>query len=161
VLHATKRQQWLVRQGVLAAVVDLLLALLLIPLAGALGAALASLGAQAVGSVLAIRAAVRIAGAGVPLGALVRITAAALAMGAVAAVPVWTLGAAPGLVAAVLLGAATYPLALRVVRALSVEDLERARMLVERLPARVRTGGLAVAGYLCRGPGPEPWSPSR
>ncbi|HEX2440700.1 MAG TPA: polysaccharide biosynthesis C-terminal domain-containing protein [Methylomirabilota bacterium] len=161
VLHATKRQQWLVRQGVLAAVVDLLLALLLIPLAGALGAALASLGAQAVGSVLAIRAAVRIAGAGVPLGALVRITAAALAMGAVAAVPVWTLGAAPGLVAAVLLGAATYPLALRVVRALSVEDLERARVLVERLPARVRTGGLAVAGYLCRGPVPEPWSPSR
>jgi O-antigen/teichoic acid export membrane protein len=161
VLHATKRQQWLVRQGVLAAVVDLLLALLLIPLAGALGAALASLAAQAVGSVLAIRAAVRIAGAGVPLGALVRITAAALAMGAVAAVPIWTLGAAPGLVAAVLLGAAAYPLALRAVRALSVEDLERARVLVERLPASVRGGGLAVAGYLCRGPVPEPCSPSR
>lgn len=161
VLHATKRQDWLVRQGVLAAVVDIGLALALIPLAGALGAALASLTAQALGSVLAIRAAVRTAGAGVPLGALVRITIAALAMGAVAAVPVWTLGAGAGLAVAIVVGAAAYPLALRALRALSVEDLDRVRVLAERLPARVRVGGLAVAGYLCRGPVPEPWSPSR
>ncbi len=161
VLHATKRQDRLLRQGILAAVVDLVLAVVLIPLAGALGAALASLAAQALGSVLAIRAAVRIAGAGVPMAALARITAAALAMGAVAAVPVWTLGSAPGLTAAVLLGAAAYPLALRALRALSVEDLDRVRVLVERLPARVQAGGLVVAGYLCRGPVSEPCSPSR
>jgi O-antigen/teichoic acid export membrane protein len=161
VLHATKRQDRLLRQGILAAVVDLVLAVVLIPLAGALGAALASLAAQALGSVLAIRAAVRIAGAGVPMAALARITAAALAMGAVAAVPVWTLGSAPGLTAAVLLGAAAYPLALRALRALSVEDLDRVRVLVERLPARVQAGGLVIAGYLCRGPVPEPCSPSR
>jgi hypothetical protein len=91
----------------------------------------------------------------------VRVTAAALAMGVVAAVPVFALGGAAGLLAAVLLGAAAYPLALRALHALSAEDLDRARVLIERLPARVRAGGLVVAGYLCRGPLPEPWSPSR
>jgi O-antigen/teichoic acid export membrane protein len=161
VLHATKRQDRLLRQGMLAAAVDLVLALVLIPVAGALGAALASVAAQALGSVLAIHAAVRIAGAGVPTAALVRVTAAALAMGVVAAVPVFALGGAAGLLAAILLGAAAYPLALRALHALSAEDLDRARVLIERLPARVRAGGLVVAGYLCRGPLPEPWSPSR
>jgi O-antigen/teichoic acid export membrane protein len=161
VLHATKRQDRLLRQGVLAAVVDLVLALALIPLAGALGAALACVVAQGLGSVLAIRAAVRIAGARVPGSALVRITTAALLMGMVAAVPMLTLGGAAGLLAAVVVGAVSYPLALRALRALTAEDLDRTRVLVDRLPARVRAGGLAVAGFLCRGPLPEPWSPSR
>ena len=161
VLHATKRQDRLLRQGVLAAVADLVLALALIPLAGALGAALASVVAQGLGSVLAIRAAVRIAGAGVPGVALVRITAAALLMGLVAAVPVLALGGVAGLASAVVVGAVAYPIALRALRALTAEDLDRTRILVERLPARARAGGLAVAGFLCRGPLPEPWSPSR
>jgi O-antigen/teichoic acid export membrane protein len=161
VLHATKRQDRLLRQGVLAAVVDLVLALALIPLAGALGAALASVVAQGLGSVLAIRAAVQIAGAGVPGVALVRITAAALLMGLVAAVPVLALGGVAGLVSAVVVGAIVYPVTLRALRALTAEDLDRTRILVERLPARARAGGLAVAGFLCRGALPEPWSPSR
>jgi hypothetical protein len=58
-------------------------------------------------------------------------------------------------------GAAAYPLALRALRALSAEDLDRVRALVERLPVRVRALGLAVAVFLCRHPVPEPWSPSR
>jgi len=161
VVHATKQQDRLLYQGLLAAAVDLLLALVLIPLAGALGAALASVAAQSLGSILAIRAAVRIAGAGVPVVALARIVAAALAMGVVTAIPVVALGGAAGLAAAVLLGAAAYPLALRGLRVLTPEDLERAGMLVERLPARARAGGLAVAGFLCRGPLAQPWSPSR
>jgi O-antigen/teichoic acid export membrane protein len=161
VLHATKQQHRLLYQGVLAAAVDLVLALALVPVAGALGAALASVVAQALGSLLAIRAAVRLAGAGVPTAALVRITAAALAMGGVAAVPVLAIGGTAGLAMAVLLGAAAYPLALRALRALSAEDLDRARVLIERLPARARVGGLAVAGFLCRGPLAEPCSPSR
>ena len=161
VLHATKQQDRLLRQGLLAAAVDLALALALVPLAGALGAAVANVVAQGLGSLLAIRAAVRVAGAGVPAGALVRIVTAALTMGVVAGVPVVTLGGGPGLAAAVVLGAAAYPLALRALRALSSEDLDRARLLVERLPAGARAGGLALAGFLCRGPVPEPWSPSR
>jgi O-antigen/teichoic acid export membrane protein len=161
VLHATKRQDRLLRQGVLAAVVDVVLALALVPLAGALGAALASVVAQGFGSVLAIRAAVRIAGTVVPVGALARIVAAALIMGLVAALPVLALGGAAGLVSAVLVGAVSYPITLRALRALTAEDLDRTRVLVERLPGRVRAGGLAVAGFLCRGPVPEPCSPSR
>jgi len=161
VLHATKRQDRLLRQGVLAAIVDVVLALALIPVLGALGAALASVAAQGLGSVLAIRAAVRIAGARVPAAALVRITAAAVVMGLAAAVPMLAFGGGAGLAAAVLVGAAAYPLALRALRALTAEDLDRTRVLVERLPGRARAGGLAVAGFLCRGPVPEPWPPSR
>jgi O-antigen/teichoic acid export membrane protein len=161
VLHATKRQDRLLRQGVLAAVVDLVLALALVPVAGALGAALASVVAQALGSLLAIRAAARIAGAGVPAAALARIVAAAVLMGAVAAVPMALLGGARGLVVAMALGVASYPLALRTLRALTSEDLDRTRVLIERLPAPARAGGLAVAGFLCRGPLPEPCAPSR
>src|SRR5574342_339351 len=48
-------------------------------------------------------------------------------MGGVALVPVVTLGGASGLVAAVALGAAAYPLALRALRALTPEDLDRVR----------------------------------
>jgi O-antigen/teichoic acid export membrane protein len=161
VLHATKRQDRLLRQGLLAAAVDLLLALLLVPAAGALGAALASVCAQALGSLLAIRAAVRLAGAAVPAAALVRITMAALAMGIAAGMAALILGGAAGLVAAVLVGAAAYPLALRALHALAAEDLDRVRVLVERLPVRARAPGLAAAAFLCRHPVPEPWSPSR
>jgi O-antigen/teichoic acid export membrane protein len=152
VLHATKRQDRLLRQGLLAAAVDLLLALILIPVAGALGAALASVLAQALGSLLAIRAAARLAGAGVPTAALARITLAGLAMGVVAGLATLVVGGAAGLGAAVLVGAAAYPLALRALHALSGEDLDRARLLLERLPPPARAGGLIVAGFLCRRP---------
>jgi O-antigen/teichoic acid export membrane protein len=154
VLHATKEQGRLLRQGLLAAAADLALALLLVPRAGALGAALASVLAQALGSALAIRAAARVAGAAIPAAALARITLAALGMGAVAAVPVHALGGGAGLLAAGLLGLAAYPLALRLLRALTAEDLDRARVLVERLPTAARTRSLALARYLCRGPVP-------
>jgi O-antigen/teichoic acid export membrane protein len=154
VLHATKRQDRLVRQGVLAAAANLALAGLLVPVAGALGAALASVVAQALGSLLAIRAAVAAAGAGVPMGPLVRITLAACLMGAVAAVPALGVGGLPGLVAAVLVGAGAYPFALRALRALTAEDLDRVRVLAERLPAATRARGLALASFLCRGPVP-------
>ena len=149
VLHAMKRQDRLLRQGLVAAAADVVLALLLIPAAGALGAAVASSAAQALGSVLAIRAAVTAAGAGVPAAALARIMAAGAVMGVIAVVPIVTLGGGPGLAAAVLTGALAYPLALRALRALSAEDLDRARLLVARLPARAHPGGFRLAAFLC------------
>ncbi len=161
VLHALKRTDRLVRQALVAAAADLGLALVLVPAAGALGAAVANVLAQGIGSVLAIRAAVRIAGAGVPTGALVRIVVAAVLMGLLALVPIVTLGGGLGLALAVGVGAVAYPLALRAMRALAAEDLDRARVLAGRLPPGVRRGSLALAGFLCRGPVPEPWSPSR
>ncbi|HEY2991424.1 MAG TPA: oligosaccharide flippase family protein [Methylomirabilota bacterium] len=150
VLHAMKRQDRLLRQGLVAAAVDLGLALALVPLAGALGAALANVLAQALGSVLAIRAAVTAAGAGVPTGALARIVAAGALMGAVAVVPIVTLGGGAGLVLAIVLGALLYPAALRATRALTAEDFDRARLLVERLPVSVRAAALGLAARLCR-----------
>jgi hypothetical protein len=97
----------------------------------------------------------------VPVGPLARIVGAALGMGLVAAIPLLALDGAAGLAVAVTAGAAAYPLALRALRALTAEDLERARSLVERWPARARASGLAVVGFLCRGPLVQPWSPSR
>ena len=152
VLHALKQQDRLLRQGLLAAAVDLALAVTLVPLAGALGAALANVAAQGLGSALAIRAAVRAAGAGVPAGALARIVAAAALMGATALVPVVTLGGGAGLVMAILVGALAYPLALRALHAFTAEDLDRLRPLVERLPVPARSRGLALAGFLCGEP---------
>ena len=165
VLHAMKRHDRLLGQGLLAAAVDVALALLLVPVAGALGAALANVAAQTLASGLAIRAAVTAAGARVPAGALARIVAAALVMGVVALVPAVTLGGGRGLLVAIVVGAVAYPLALRVLGALTPEDLDRARVLVERLPAPARAGGLAMAGFLFRAPDPRParapWSASR
>jgi O-antigen/teichoic acid export membrane protein len=152
VLHALRRQDRLVRQGVVAAGVDVVLALALVPAAGALGAAAANVAAQGLGSVLAIRAAVAVADAAVPSAALTRIVLAAALMGLVAGVPIVVVGGASGLIAAVALGAAAYPLALRALHALRVEDLDRVRVLVERLPAPTRAGGLALAGFLCAAP---------
>ena len=152
VLHALKQQDRLLRQGLLAAAVDLALAVTLVPLAGALGAALANVAAQGLGSVLAIRAAVRAAGAAVPAGALARIVAAAALMGAAALVPVVTFGGGAGLVMAIVVGALVYPLALRVLHAFTTEDLDRLRALVERLPVPARSRGLALAGFLCGEP---------
>jgi O-antigen/teichoic acid export membrane protein len=154
VLHATRQQDRLLRQAVLAAVANLALALALVPLLGALGAALASVTAQGLGSGLAIRAAAQVAGARVPAGALVRITLAALAMGGAAALPAFTLDGVAAPAAAVLLGAVAYPLALRALRALTAEDLDRVGVLAERLPAAARAGSLALARYLCRTPVP-------
>src|SRR5438093_765316 len=108
--------------------------------------------AQGLGSVLAIRAAVRAAGAAVPAGALARIVAAAALMGAAALVPVVTFGGGAGLVMAIVVGALVYPLALRVLHAFTTEDLDRLRALVERLPVPARSRGLALAGFLCGEP---------
>jgi hypothetical protein len=94
---------------------------------------------------------VRLAGATVPARALARIVGAALLMGALAALPALVLGGIAGLLGAVLLGAVAYPLALRVMHALTAEDLDRARALVERLPGPARTRSLALARFLCRG----------
>ena len=154
VLHAVKRQDRLLRQAVLAAVANVVLALALVPALGALGAALASVLAQGLGGGLAIRAAVQVAGAGVPVVALARISLAALVMGMVSSVPVISLDGAAALAAAVLLGGAVYPLALRALRALTAEDLDRARVMAERLPAGARARSLALARYLCRCPVP-------
>jgi hypothetical protein len=82
----------------------------------------------------------------------VRITLAAGVMGAVAALPVLTVGGLGGLVAAVLLGLGAYPLALRGLRALTAEDLDRVGVLAERLPGAARARSLALARFLCRGP---------
>jgi peptidoglycan biosynthesis protein MviN/MurJ (putative lipid II flippase) len=156
VLHAVKRQDRLLRQAVLAAGANVVLALALVPALGAVGAALSSVLAQGLGSGLAIRAAVQVAGVGVPVAALGRITLAALVMGLVGCVAVISLDGATALAAAVLLGGAAYPLALRALCVLTADDLDRARVLAERLPALARAPSLALARYLCRRPVPTP-----
>ena len=150
VLHATGREDRLVRQAVIAAVLNVALAAALVPLAGALGAALANVVAQSAASALAIRAAMQQGAAGVRAPALARIVGAALVMGAAAALAAGVAGGVSGLVAAVLAGAAVYPLALRALGALTAADLDRARVVVERLPRGLHSRILALVAFLCR-----------
>jgi O-antigen/teichoic acid export membrane protein len=161
VLHATRREDRLVRQALVSAALDIALAVALAPVAGALGAALASVVAQGAGSALAIRAALHATGGRLPAGALVRIVAAALLMGVAAALTASLVGGAAGVAGAVVVGAVVYPVALRTLRVLTAEDLDRARVLVARLPASARGRSLALAHFLCRSPLGESWSPSR
>jgi O-antigen/teichoic acid export membrane protein len=154
VLHAVGQQQRLVRQALIAAVVNVALAATLIPGYGALGAAFANIAAQALASVLAIRAAMHVSATRLPTRALVRGVGAALVMGIGAAVAAAVVGGLEGLVVAVVAGAAVYPLALRALGALTAEDLDRARAMADRLPRGIQARALGLAAFLCRGAAP-------
>jgi O-antigen/teichoic acid export membrane protein len=152
VLHATNHQDRLVYQGMAAAVVNVAAALVLVPAAGALGAALANVLAQVLGAALGIRAAILVAGTRLATGPLARIAGAAALMAVPAAVTAVSLDGVLGLAVGVLVGAVGYPLALRALRALSAEDLDRLTLLAQSLPPTVRRPGLGVAAFLCGAP---------
>jgi len=160
VLHAVGREDRLVRQALIAAAVNIVLAATLAPGYGAVGAALANVTAQGLASVLAIRAAVRASATRVPVGALARGVGAALVMGVGAGLTAAVLGGMTGLLAAILVGAGVYPLALRALGALTAEDMDRVRALSERLPRGVQARALALAAFLCRVSAPVP-TPAR
>ncbi|HET7342880.1 MAG TPA: polysaccharide biosynthesis C-terminal domain-containing protein, partial [Methylomirabilota bacterium] len=149
VLHATKHQRRLVSQAAWAATVNLVLALVLVPPAGAIGAALANVAAQTLHATLVLRAATRITGASLRAGRLGRIAAATAGMAAAAAAVTYALPGSSGLASGVVAGAASYVLGLRLFHALDGEDLDRVRVLLERLPVRWRLVGLGVAARLC------------
>jgi O-antigen/teichoic acid export membrane protein len=155
VLHAVKRQDCLVRTGLAAASVDVALAVLLVPRWGAAGAATANVAAQALASVLAVRAAGQAIGAGFPVRRVARIIVAAVLMGVPAALIAAHVPDVRGLLAALTVGAVTYPLALGALGALVAEDVDRARVLCERLPRPIGRPVLATVRALCRAaPGP-------
>ena len=153
VVHATKHQRRLVSQAWCAATVNVGLAFLLVPVAGAIGAALANVTAQTLQATLVLWTATRITSASLRPGRLVRIGAATVVMSAMAAVAMHALPGLAGLVAAVVAGAIGYVLGLRLFHALDAEDLDRMRVLLERLPVRFRPVGLDIATRLCCAPG--------
>jgi O-antigen/teichoic acid export membrane protein len=124
-----------------------------VPVAGAIGAALANVTAQTLQATLVLWTATRITSASLRPGRLVRIGAATVVMSAMAAVAMHALPGLAGLVAAVVAGAIGYVLGLRLFHALDAEDLDRMRVLLERLPVRFRPVGLDIATRLCCAPG--------
>lgn len=139
-LVATERYRFfLLGYGGLA-VVNVVLAVLLIPFHGAVGAAVANTAVQVVGALVHLAAAARLLGASVPVANLARcLAAAALALLAPAALRAWPLlGEAPALALMALLFAAGYPVALAATGALGPEDFRRLRALGDRLPRPVR-----------------------
>jgi O-antigen/teichoic acid export membrane protein len=135
VLYAVEGQQHLVRIGFAVGVLNLLLAVLLIPRFGAMGAAWSTSVAQAASLIPGAYFAGKMLGGTRPATRTLPATfAAALAMG----VPVWAIAqvTAPGLALAIgiPLGAVCYALNLWCFRALAPEDTERVMSVASRIP---------------------------
>jgi O-antigen/teichoic acid export membrane protein len=135
VLYAVEGQQYLVRVGLVTAVLNVVLAVLLIPRFGALGAAVATAVSQVASMLPGAYYAGRMLGGATP--ALRRFPAtfmAALAMG----VPVWAIGQLlppwAALAVGVPVGAAAYALHLWLLKALEPEDWRRIAGVASRVP---------------------------
>jgi O-antigen/teichoic acid export membrane protein/SAM-dependent methyltransferase len=150
VLHAAKATRPLVRQAVIAAGVDIGAALVLVPLAGSVGAALANAAAQATGSVLVIVAAVRITAQRIAVGPLARIVGASLIMAALAQAALWLAPGAGGIACSVVIGGVTYMMALRFLGALTADDAQRLMAVWQGWPTGLRSRADRLVAFLCR-----------
>lgn len=135
VLYAVEGQRFLVRVGLATAVLNLLLALWLIPLHGAMGAAVATSLSQVASLIPGAYFAGRMLGGVAPAWRRFPATlAAALAMG----LPVWAIAQALPPVLALLVGvpvgAIVYALGLWLLRALEPEDWQRITGVAAKLP---------------------------
>ncbi len=139
VLYAVEGQRWLVRVGVAAAAINVVLAFWLIPGQGAWGAALATAGAQ-LASLLpgTYYAARELGGVGPDVARLPRVLAAAALMAVPVAAIAATLPAAAALAVALPVGAFVYVAGLWLCRALPAEDLARVQDVAARLPVLKR-----------------------
>jgi O-antigen/teichoic acid export membrane protein len=151
VLHATKATRLLVRQALIAAGVDIGVAVVLTPLFGALGAALANTTAQGVASILVIAVVVRLTARQLVPGPLARILGASVVMGCLAVVPLALASGSAGLAGSVAVGVIGYVVALRLFRALTSEDADRLMALWRAWPSWLRSRADRLAAFLCGG----------
>jgi O-antigen/teichoic acid export membrane protein len=137
-LTATERQGSLMRFGLLAAVLNVILDLVLIPRYGGLGAALAK-GATFVFAAAGLWTMVRsMVGLRFPTGPLLRLLAVTAVMGLVVAAVARLLPPLPAVLLGVPVGALVFAVGLRLSRFLDNQDLERLRALARALPAPAR-----------------------
>jgi O-antigen/teichoic acid export membrane protein len=148
-LTATERQGSLMRWGLVAAVFNVILDLILIPRLGGLGAALAkgvTFVLAAAGLWIMVRASV---GLRFPAAPLLRLLAAAAVMGLIVAAVAHLLPSLPAVLVGVPLGAVVFATGLRLSGFLEDEDLVRLQTLARALPAPARPLFRRLCHFVC------------
>ena len=137
ILHSVDKQHFIVRLGIVVALLNIGLNLLLIPRYGAIGAAFGNSGSQVVSGVVGIAYSTRRLNLPFPLRSLGRIALAALSAAAIA----WLISAwLGGLVLAIGAGILAYPVVLRLFTALETSDHAILSRLSPYLPGQTYTG---------------------
>jgi len=147
-LYSVEKQFLIVRVGSLMAVINLILALILIPPLGALGAALANSISQTISGVVGIYYAVKLLEVEFPLNAILRIVLASLLAAASAWVTYASWRTYGGLLAAVAVAAGLYVVGLVRLQALSPADYDILAGLERYLPSPIAWGYARVLEFM-------------
>lgn len=146
-LHSVEKQGFIVRLGLVMALANIALALLLIPNYGAIGAALANSVSQLISGVVGITYTSRSLHLTFPLQSLTRVALAALSAAAVAWLISTLIG---GLVLAVFAAMLVYPVLLRLFAALDASDHALMSQLSQHLPRSLTPAYQGLVQYLVR-----------
>ena len=145
ILHSVDRQFFIVRLGLLVALLNIALDLFLIPRYGAIGAAFANSGSQAVSGIVGITYSTRRLDLSFPLRSIGRIALAALSTAAIAWLISTLLG---GLVIATAAGILAYPVMLRLFAALETSDHAILSRVSAYLPGRLTPAYQGLVDFL-------------
>lgn len=140
VLLALERSDFIFLSGVLTALLSVCAGFTVIPAFGLMGAAWARCLVQITAVALGSWFIYRRLGFPLPFGGLARLVLAALACAAAARVVITVVPGPRSLAAAVLAGAITYLIAVRMLGALPARDRDRLRALAGMLPSRLGSG---------------------
>ena len=145
ILHSVDEQGFIVRLGLIVAVLNIGLDFLLIPGYGAIGAAFANSGSQLVSGVVGITYSTRHLNLSFPLRSLGRIALAALS----AAVVAWLISSwLGGLVLAITAGILVYPVMLRLYAAIEASDHALLSRANPYLPSRLLPAYQGLVDFL-------------
>jgi O-antigen/teichoic acid export membrane protein len=139
-LQTTERQAFLIWLGCVCGALDIGLDFLLTPHYGAVGATVANGIAQAAAAFAALTYARRLLGLDMRVGEFARIAVSGVGMGAIVLLVSRMTGGLPGLILAVVTGAAVWLGMLRLTRAITPDDRDRLLHVVRLLPSRLQPG---------------------
>ncbi len=150
-LYGAELQRVVVRAGILSALINVSASLLLVPILGAKGAALAGASAQVAGGVVMIFYAYRkFMKQKFPLSNVIRILLASALMAIAAFVVIETIRGLAGLILALIVSLPLYILGLLVTHSLTSEDIKLTEAALGRLPESWSRSIQPVFGWLIR-----------
>ena len=145
ILHSVDEQNFIVRLGIVVALLNIGFNLLLIPRYGAIGAAFGNSGSQVISGVVGITFTTRRLNLSFPLRSIGRIALAALSAAAIA----WLINAwLGGLVLAIAAGILAYPVVLRLFTALDATDHALLSRLSPYLPGKLTPAYQSLVDFL-------------
>ncbi len=147
-MRAADRQKQLLIWLSITGVVNVVLDAILIPHYGAVGAAWGNGLSQSFGIVVVWRQARRFYTFSFPVGSAIRLAAAGVVMAAVAFYIGHEIPGLPGLIVAILCGAPTYLILVKLFHGLTPSDRLRLAPVGDRLPGAVRRAYLAVVAFV-------------